>query len=60
MTPEELDAYIDLTAAQQKLTIEPAWRESVVTFYQLAARMAEVLEGHPLPPEEEPAPVFTA
>lgn len=60
MNDQDFESYIDLAAAQQGLNIDPAWRESVIAYYRLSARMAAVLEEHPLPPVEEPAPVFSA
>lgn len=60
MDDQDQETYLDLAAAQQGLRIDPAWREMVITYYRLSARMAAVLEEHPLPPVEEPAPVFSA
>lgn len=60
MNEQDLESYVELAAAQQGLIIDPDWRASVIAFYQLSARMAAVLEEHPLEPVDEPAPVFTA
>ena len=60
MNDQELETYIDLAAAQQGLSIDPAWRESVIAYYRLSARMAAALDEHPLSSVEEPAPVFSA
>ncbi|OBS07951.1 DUF4089 domain-containing protein [Acidihalobacter prosperus] len=56
--PQDLDAYIDQAAALIDLPIDPAYREMVLTYFALSARMADVLSAQPLPPSDEPAPVF--
>lgn len=60
MSPQTLDTWIELAAAQAGLILEPEWRDAVMRYYHLASTMAETLAGHPLPIEEEPAPVFVA
>lgn len=56
--PPDLDAYIDQAAALIDLPIDPAYREMVLTYFSLSARMAEILYAQPLPPSDEPAPVY--
>ncbi|AOV16105.1 hypothetical protein BJI67_02610 [Acidihalobacter aeolianus] len=54
----EIEAYVDQAAALVDLPIDPAYREMVLTYFALSARMAEALYAQPLPMTEEPAPVF--
>jgi hypothetical protein len=60
MTDDELDAYMDATAAILGLAIAPEWRAAVRANLAVTLRMAELVTGFPLPDEAEPAPVFTA
>ncbi len=66
MTPEFLpipehfdpDAYLEAAAAAVDLSIAPAHRPGVLTFLDLAARMAGHVAEFELPDTMEPAPVF--
>lgn len=60
LTDAMLETHIELASKQQGLIIDPAWRESVITYYRLATRMATMLEAHSLSPIDEPAPMFSA
>ncbi len=59
MTPEEIEACVDATAAALGLPIAPAHRPGVLHYFALAASMAELVAGQDLSSSDEPAPVFT-
>jgi hypothetical protein len=50
--------YIDATAATLGLKISAAQRPGVTRFFSLAAEMAELVNGLPLTPADEPGQVF--
>ncbi|MCE4554736.1 DUF4089 domain-containing protein [Pelomonas cellulosilytica] len=58
MTPEQIAAYVDATAAALGLPLQPAHRPGVLHYFALAAQMAALVEAHPLAPHDEPAPAF--
>ena len=58
MTPQEIEACVDATAAALKLPLSPAHRPGVLHYFALAASMAELVNAHPLELTDEPAPVF--
>ena len=51
-------AYIDAAAATLGLQITPEQRPGVTLFFNLAANMAELLNGMPLTPADESGNVF--
>jgi hypothetical protein len=51
-------AYIDATAATLGLKITAEQRPGVLSFFELAAQMAALVEGLPLTPADEAANVF--
>ncbi len=51
-------AYIDATAALLGLNIPPSARTGVESYFQLAANMAQLVEGLPLTSADESATVF--
>jgi hypothetical protein len=59
MTPAEIEASVDATAAALGLPIAPAHRPGVLHYFALAASMAELVNGHALSLADEPAAVFT-
>lgn len=52
------DAYIDAAAATLGLKIAAAHRPGVLRYFALAASTAELVQGLPLQPHDEPANVF--
>ena len=52
-------AYIDAAAATLGLKITAEQRPGVTRFFALAADMAELLNGLPLTPADEPGNTFT-
>lgn len=54
------DAYATQAAAAVGLRIAPEHRPGVVMNLALAARMAALVEGMPLTPQDEAAPVYVA
>jgi Protein of unknown function (DUF4089) len=59
MTPVEVERMVDANAAGLGVRIAAEHRKGVLAFYALAARMAELVEGLPLTPADEPGSVFT-
>jgi hypothetical protein len=59
MTPEQVERMVDANAAGLGVRIAAEHRKGVLAFYALASRMAELVEGLPLTPADEPASVFT-
>jgi Protein of unknown function (DUF4089) len=60
MTPEQVEHMVDANAAGLGVRIAAEHRKGVLAFYALASRMAELVEGLPLTPADEPGSVFTA
>lgn len=54
------DAYVDQAAAALRLPLAPEHRPGVLLQFQRIAAIAAPLLAFPLPPDVEPAPVFTA
>jgi hypothetical protein len=54
------DAYIETSAEALKLTLDPAWKETVRANVDTIFKMAAVVEAFELPDDAEPAPVFEA
>jgi hypothetical protein len=59
MTPEEIEACVDATAAALGLRLAPEHRPGVLHYFALAASMAELVDAQVLGNADEPAPVFT-
>ena len=57
-TPPEAEAYLDAALAALELSIDPAWRPSVLANLQRNAEIARLFLDFPLDDGEEPAPVF--
>lgn len=60
MTPEQIEACVDATAAALTLPIAPDHRPGVLRYYALAAEFAQQLEVVALAPHDEPAVSFVA
>jgi hypothetical protein len=58
MTPEQIEAFVDASAAALALDLQPAHRPGVLRFVAIAADMAAVLDAVPLDRAVEPAVVF--
>jgi hypothetical protein len=59
LTPEQIAAHVDASAATLGLPIPADLRPGVLRYFGLAAGLAELVMQHPLTPEDEAAPVFT-
>ena len=57
-TTSEAGAYLDAALAVSGLSIDPAWRSSVLANLQRNAEVARLFLDFPLDDGEEPAPVF--
>ena len=58
MTPREIEAYVDAAAAALNLPLSPLHRPGTLQYFALAASMAELVAGHPMGVEDEPAEAF--
>jgi hypothetical protein len=58
MTPKQIEALADATAAAVQLTLSPAQRPGVLQYLALAADYAERLAGMPLSHSDEAGSVF--
>jgi hypothetical protein len=58
MTSEEIEAYVDASAAVLGLTIAPAHRPGVLQYFALAASYYDLVSAHPVTIADDPAPVF--
>ena len=58
MDSEIAEAYVVAAAAALDLPIHPDHRPGVLTYFRLAAAMADLVAGQALHVEDEPAPVF--
>jgi hypothetical protein len=59
MSPEQIEAYVDASAAALDLRLQPGHRAGVLRYFGLAAEMAALLESVPLDAHVEPAVNFT-
>lgn len=59
MTPAQIEACVDATAAALGLELAPEHRPGVLHYFALAASMAELVNSHALTHADEPAAVFT-
>ena len=58
MTPQQIEACVDATAAALGLPLREEHRPGVLHYFTLAAAMAELLNGLALGVADEPAEVF--
>jgi hypothetical protein len=58
MTPAEIEAYVDATAAALALPIAPEHRPGVLRYFALAAGFAAQLDAIALTAQDEPALSF--
>jgi len=59
MTPQQVEALVVANAAALGLHIAAEHRPGVLSFFALAATMADLVAAQPLGIEDEPANVFT-
>ena len=57
---ENLDQFIDASAAALGLPIEPEWKAAIKANLAVTLRLANLVGEFELPDEAEPAPVFEA
>lgn len=58
MTPSEIEAYVDASAAMLGLKLRPDQRPGVLRYFSLAAEFAALVEAVPLSERDEPALSF--
>ncbi|SFN31390.1 AtzG-like protein [Variovorax sp. OV329] len=58
LRPEQIEAFVDASAAALELNLRPEHREGVLRYFALAADMAALLDAVPLDPHVEPAVNF--
>ena len=58
MTPAQIEAYVDAAAAALQLPLSPAHRPGVLSYFALAAGMAELVGAHPLAITDDAAEAF--
>jgi hypothetical protein len=58
MTPAQIEAYVDATAALLELPLSPAHRPGVLQYFALAASLAEQVAAHPFSMADDPAEAF--
>ena len=58
MTPSEIEAYVDASAAMLGLKLRPDHRPGVLRYFALAAEFAALVEAVPLSERDEPALSF--
>lgn len=54
----QIEAYVDAAAAAVALPLAPEHRPGVLRYFTLAAGLAELVNGLPLGPADEPAGAF--
>ena len=59
LTPAQIEAYVDATAAALDLPLAPEHRPGVLQFFALAASMAALTEAVDLSPHDESAVHFS-
>ncbi len=59
LTPAQIEAYVDATAAALDLPLAPEHRPGVLQFFALAAGMAALTEAVDLAPHDESAVHFS-
>jgi hypothetical protein len=57
---DELEAWLDTTAALLGIGIPPEWRDAVLLHLRITRDLAQQVLDFPLPDDAEPAPVFRA
>ena len=58
MTPAQIENYVDAAAAALLLPLAAEHRPGVLTYFALAASMAELVGAHPFGVTDDPAEAF--
>ncbi|MEP7100271.1 MAG: AtzG-like protein [Burkholderiales bacterium] len=58
MTPAQIESYVDAAAAALQLPLAAEHRPGVLSYFALAASMAELVGAHPLGVTDDPAEAF--
>ncbi|MES2100505.1 MAG: AtzG-like protein [Pseudomonadota bacterium] len=58
MTPAQIENYVDAAAAALQLPLAAAHRPGVLSYFALAASMADLVGAHPLAVTDDPAEAF--
>lgn len=58
MTPAQTENYVDAAAAALQLPLAAEHRPGVLSYFALAASMAELVGAHPLTSADDPAEAF--
>jgi len=58
MTPAQIENYVDAAAAALQLPLAAEHRPGVLSYFALAASMAELVGAHPLTIADDPAEAF--
>jgi hypothetical protein len=58
MTPAQIENYVDAAAAALQLPLATEHRPGVLSYFALAASMAELVGAHPLTIADDPAEAF--
>jgi len=58
MSPEQIEAFVDASAAALELNLRPEHREGVLRYFALAAGFAATVEAVPLSVHDEAAVQF--
>ena len=58
MTPAQIENYVDAAAAALQLPLAAEHRPGVLSYFALAASMAELVGAHPLGVTDDPAEAF--
>jgi hypothetical protein len=58
MTPAQIEAYVDATAALLELPLAAEHRPGVLHYFSFAASLARLIEAHPLDVTDDPAESF--
>jgi hypothetical protein len=57
---DEIDAWLDASAAILDIGVAPEWREAIRLHLRITRDLAQRVIEFPLPDEADPAPIFCA
>lgn len=58
MTPAQIETFVDAAAAALQLPVAAGHRPGVLSYFALAASMADLVGAHPLAITDDPAEAF--
>ena len=58
MSPQSIEAYVEAAAAALEVPLAPEHRPGVLSYFALAAGLAELVMALPLGRDDDPAPAF--